>query len=207
MLAAAGLLVAVAGVPWLLYALGGGLPTNLPNAHQVHRFVGQPITDTALLRAVSLVCWAVWALFVAAFAAEAAASATRTSTPSQTGRGFRIPGLQGAAGAAFLTAMLLFPQRSSTSVAAIPTPVPLASPAVTSSLSITGIDLVARAGGRSPANRPRPRPRRPLDTGPGDRHRIGYTVKRYDTLWGIAEAHLGTDCAGGRSPTPKAHLG
>ena len=161
MVAAAGLLVAVAGMPWVLYSLGGGLPVSLPDAHQVHRFVGQPITDTALLRAISLVCWAVWALFVAAVAAEAAAWLRASPGPSQTGRGFRIPGLQGAAGAVFLTAMLLFPQRPATAVASIPTPVPLASSAVTSSLSVTGLDLAGRAGELSPANRRRRRSRRP----------------------------------------------
>ena len=66
-------MVVVAGVPLLLYSLGGGLPTSLPSGHQVHSFFAQPITDTAIVRGVSFVCWAIWALFAIAVITEAAA--------------------------------------------------------------------------------------------------------------------------------------
>ena len=122
------------GVPLLLYSLGGGLPTSLPSAHQVHSFLGQPITDTAIVRGVSFVCWAIWALFVIAVITEAAAWVRKRPSPSESHRGFRIPGLQGAAGALFLTAVLLLPHRSAGSITGSPR-VPLASPAATATLT------------------------------------------------------------------------
>ena len=71
------------GVPCLLYGLGGGLPTSLPNGHQLHRFLAQPITDSDVLRGISLVCWALWALFAVAVVSEAVAYIRQRPSPSQ----------------------------------------------------------------------------------------------------------------------------
>jgi DNA-binding SARP family transcriptional activator len=185
--AALGLLVVVVGVPLLLYSLGGGLPTSLPSAHQVHNFFGQPITDTAIVRGVSFVCWAVWVLFVVAVVTEAAAWVRQRPSPSESHRGFRVPGLQGAAGALFLTAVLLLPQRSAGSIPSGPR-VPLVSPAATAPLTDSRATVFAA--------RPPTTSRPTADTASSPVMSVGgnwipYTVERYDTPWGIAEAHLG----------------
>ena len=185
--AALGLVVVVAGVPLLLYSLGGGLPTSLPSAHQVHNFLGQPITDTAIVRGASFVCWAIWALFVIAVITEAAAWVRKRPSPSESHRGFRIPGLQGAAGALFLTAVLLLPYRTVGSVTGAPR-VPLASPAATATLTDAQASLFAAnppiASGVSVAATVSP----VMSVGG---NWIPYIVQRYDTPWGIAETHLG----------------
>jgi DNA-binding SARP family transcriptional activator len=184
MAAAVGLLVVVAGVPWLLYALGGGLPTSLPNSHQVHRFLGQPITDTAILRAVSIMCWAAWTLFAVAVAAEAVAYLRGRPSPAQTPRAFRIPGLQGPAGALFMTAVLLLPQRTAVPVAPTRAPVSLAAPAAFN-LAAPRNDTLGIAGAVTTAEIPDHAT--PLSLSAW----TPYTIQRYDTLWAIAETHLG----------------
>lgn len=180
-LATVALLSIVAGVPWFLYTHGGGLPTTTPSMHKVGSFLGQPISDSAILRGVSLVCWALWLLFVTAVAAEANAWARTRPGPATTHRGFRIPGLQGAAGSLFLTAILLLPQRPSSgshSPAATTRPTSPAAAVLTASpgAGANGSDL--RLATASP-------------TGPSQEGRIPYTVERYDTPWGIAEEYLG----------------
>ena len=185
--AALGLVVVVAGVPLLLYSLGGGLPTSLPSAHQVHNFLGQPITDTAIVRGVSFVCWAIWALFVIAVLTEVAAWVRQRPSPSESHRGFRVPGLQGAAGALFLTAVLLLPQRSAGSISGSPR-VPLVSPAATATLTDTQPTLFT-TGPPTSTLRTADAAISPVMSVGGNW--IPYTVERYDTPWGIAETHLG----------------
>ena len=185
--AALGLVVVVAGVPLFLYSLGGGLPTSLPSAHQVHNFLGQPITDTAIVRGVSFVCWAIWALFVIAVLSEVAAYIRQRPSPSESHRGFRVPGLQGAAGALFLTAVLLLPQRSAGSISGSPR-VPLVSPAATATFTDTQPTLFI-TGPATTTLRAADAATSPVMSVGGNW--IPYTVERYDTPWGIAEAHLG----------------
>jgi hypothetical protein len=185
--AALGLVVVVAGVPLFLYTLGGGLPTSMPSAHQVHNFLGQPITDTAIVRAVSFVCWAIWALFVIAVLSEVAAWVRQRPSPSESHRGFRVPGLQGAAGALFLTAVLLLPQRSAGSMSSSPR-VPLVSPAATATLTDAQPTLFT-TGPSTTTLRAADAAASPVISVGGNW--IPYTVQRYDTPWGIAEAHLG----------------
>jgi DNA-binding SARP family transcriptional activator len=168
------------GVPVLLYGLGGGLPTGLPSSHQAATFLGRPLTDSAILRAVSLVCWAVWLLFVAAVAAETIAWVRERPGPSVTGRGFRIPGLQGAAGSLFLTAVLLLPHRpaSTGSLTAGRIQAPPAITAVNDDprvAALRSLDMIDVS--------------RPPDT------RVPYVVQHGETLWGIAEAHVGNGLA------------
>ena len=178
--AALALIGILVGVPILLYGLGGGLPTGLPSSHQAATFLGRPLTDGAIQRAVSLVCWAVWLLFAAAVAAETVAWVRERPGPSVTRRGFRIPGLQGAAGSLVLTAVLLLPHR----------------PAPTGSLTagwVQGPPSIATV-----VTDPQATALRHLDiidaSGPAD-SRIPYVVERGETLWGIAEAHVGNGLA------------
>ncbi len=174
------LLGVVAGVPWFLYALGGGLPTTAPSVHQVGSFLGRPITDTDLVRGANYVCWAVWLLFLAALAAEAAAWTRAGPGPAATHRGFRIPGLQGVAGSMFLTAILLLPQRPA--VGANPS-FAGASPPTARNAVVTGPPVMGDGGAVRPGIAAR--------LGSARDSRVPYTVERYDTPWGIAEQCLG----------------
>lgn len=168
------------GVPVLLYGLGGGLPTGLPSSHQASTFLGRPLTDSAILRAVSLVCWAVWLLFVAAVVAETLAWVRERPGPSVTGRGFRVPGLQGAAGGLFLTAVLLLPHRPA-STGSLPAGMVQAPPAVTAVSNQPQVSAVRQLDMIDAS--------RSVDT------RIPYVVRHGETLWGIAEAHVGNGLA------------
>ena len=181
LLATVALVVVVAGVPWFLYALGGGLPTTAPSIHRVGTFLRQPITNSTILRGVSLVCWAVWLLFVTALAAEATAWARVRPGPATSHRGFRIPGLQGAAGSLFLTAILLLPQRTSSDG---PSPTVTTHPA-TPAAAVLGTFPTAGVHRSDFQLAPT------SAVGPSQEGRMPYTVQRYDTPWGIAEEHLG----------------
>jgi DNA-binding SARP family transcriptional activator len=176
--AAIALAAIVAGVPVLLYRLGGGLPTGLPSGHQAATFLGQPIADHAVLRGLSLACWALWALFLLAICTEATAWARHRPGPSHTGRGFRIPGLQGAAGSLFLTAVLLLPLRT-------PQPGPdFAATAVATPVALSSGPIPSQAASAQPA-KPAVVPA----------NRVPYIVTDGETLWGIAEAHTGNGLA------------
>lgn len=178
--AAIALLGIAVGVPVMLYGLGGGLPTGLPSSHQASTFLGRPLTDSAILRAVSLVCWAVWLLFVAAVAAETVAWVRERPGPSVTGRGFRIPGLQGAAGGLFLTAVLLLPHRPA-STGSLPAGMVQASAAITAVSNQPQVSALRQLDMIDTS--------KPVDT------RIPYVVHHGETLWGIAEAHVGNGLA------------
>jgi hypothetical protein len=184
--AGVGLLGVVVAVPVILYGFGGGLPTRLPSADQVHHFVGQPITDTAVLRGVSLIAWALWALFVAAVAVEAVAYARHRPSPGHDNRGLRIPGLQGAAAALFLTVTLLLPdQRAAKTIptsagALYSTRAPVTATLTSAQTATSRTDSTATAAGTT-------RAAAGVDAG-----RIPYTVVRYDSPWAIAQTHLGS---------------
>lgn len=177
--AAVGLLAIVAGVPLLLYGLGGALPTGLPSAHQTTTFLGRPLADNDVLRGLSLVCWAVWFLFVIALVAEAIAWAQQRPGPSVTRRGFRIPGLQGAAGSLFLAAILLLPQKTNfravTTAGVVSSPAPISAAVEQSQLA--ELDTAGLAHSTAVDNR------------------IPYVVGHGATLWGIAEVHVGNGLA------------
>jgi DNA-binding SARP family transcriptional activator len=180
-LAAAMALFGIAvGVPVLLNGLGGGLPTGLPSSHQAATFLGRPLTDSAILRAVSLVCWTVWLLFVAAVAAETVAWIRQRPGPSITRRGFRIPGLQGAAGSLVLTAVLLLPNRpaSTGSLTAGRMQAPSAITAVNNGPQVTALQHLDMMDASQPFDNRNP-----------------YVVHHGETLWGIAEAHVGNGLA------------
>lgn len=174
------ILLIVAGVPILLYGLGGGLPSRVPNAHQAKSFLGRPLADSDLLRGLSLICWAVWALFVVALAAEAVAWARHRPGPSLTRQGFRIPGLQGAAGSLFLAAVVLLPHRPAAATA------PIANSGMSSQAQISTV-------GQPPMS-VLPEATSLVQATPGT-GRIPYVVQHGETLWGIAEAHVGNGLA------------
>ncbi len=177
MTAAGGLLAAVVGVPWVIVAVGVGPPRHLPSGAGVLRALGQPISDHDIVGALSLVCWVVWLLFTVAVVVEAVALVRHRPAPSQSSRGFRIPGLQGPAGALVLAVVLAFSGR----------PDRMAPPALVGATTALrpGTAVVVAGPARSliataPTSCQAPAP-----------EWVPYTVVRYDSPWKIAEERLG----------------
>jgi DNA-binding SARP family transcriptional activator len=165
-----GLLAGLAGVPAGLVALGQGLPTTLPSAHAVSSWWRSPVTDSSLLRGVTLVCWLVWGLFVVAVLVE---MASRWSTRRLK---IRIPGLQGVAATLVVSVLMLMPQRAMPVDAGAPLAARLAvatSPAQTMSLAPVAAADPVRVEEPVPPSA------------------VRYVVQRYDSPWRIAERHLG----------------
>lgn len=179
--AAIALLAIVAGVPLLLYALGGALPSEVPSAHQTMAFLGRPLANNDLLRGLSLICWAAWALFVIAVAAEALAWIQHRPGPSLTRQGLRIPGLQGAASSLFLAAVLLLPHKSTATGLTLATSMSSAA-----SISAVNSQLPISAELQTVG---------PNRTAQQADNRVPYVIDRGETLWGIAEAHTGNGLA------------
>ncbi|MDQ6782954.1 MAG: bacterial transcriptional activator domain-containing protein [Actinomycetota bacterium] len=185
--AAAGLLVAVGGVPAIITVLAGGPPSTIPAWHQVVRALGQPITDHALLRAVAVVAWALWLLFAAAVALEALAFVRHRPGPSATRTGLRIPGLQGLAGSLVLAAVVALPSRAPPAMAAGVASPSMIPAAATASLMTAHVDPLQMVAG-SPAL---VAPAAAVPAGVAPSAFVRYRVVRYDSPWEIAERHLG----------------
>ncbi len=173
-----GLVAAIVGIPWALLALGESLPTSLPSPHDVAAWAGHPITDSALLRVLGLLCWAIWALFAIAIAIEVTARTGRglgrSARRARSAAGLlHVPGLQGFAGACVLTAMLVLPQRVQ------PAGAYRAAPATTSA-QVKAEPAVSVHPGRDGAVRV-----------PAISAWRRYVVQRYDSPWSIAERQLG----------------
>jgi DNA-binding SARP family transcriptional activator len=189
--ALAGLLVVLVGVPVTLASLGQGPPGGLPSWHAMSRGLAHSVTDTTLLRAAALLCWLVWALFALAVLLEIADQVVGLPRrfPSRTRRWrIGIPGLQGWARTLVLGAALLLPQRAMVGAVADPSPVTAQASITGSSAVVTGPPVVlapAPAGASTTAHVPSP-----VQHEPSAPRR--YVVKRYDSLWAIAEHHLGS---------------
>jgi DNA-binding SARP family transcriptional activator len=191
-----GLLIIVGGIPGALVVLGEGLPTSLPSGRAVSDWAGRPLTDGALLRAVGLVCWAVWALFVVALVVEIVGQLGHRPTGPGRRRPVRIPGFHRLAGACVLTAMLVLPPRAPTAghtglAGRVFPPAPI-------SLSVSHSpsafeDGLAVFGESGPGSAAGPR-RHAAPAAPAAGWAAGwqrYVVHRYDSPWSIAERHLG----------------
>lgn len=179
--AAIALVAFVVGVPIALVALA---PTYLPHSisswGQLWDRVLSPDDGTLLLAVLAAVAWITWASFSGSVLIEVVASARRVRAPSVP----LLGGMQHAASRLLATAGLLLATASSISVHA---------PAAASALVV-------------PVDRQAPRPAPSEDAAPmrdvleaAPAHaappRVSalptVTVKRGDTLWDIAEHHLG----------------
>jgi DNA-binding SARP family transcriptional activator len=119
------LLVLVAGLPILLYRLGGSpVPAHIPGSHQVWRTLLRRDNGGLFLGAVRDVSWLAWAAFTAAVVAEAQAALRGRNAP-------RLPlgGLQAAAGRLVALTMLTF-GGPATAMLALPQAVPVAAAAI-----------------------------------------------------------------------------
>lgn len=172
----------VVGLPVALLAIGANpLPDELPSLEQLRVFLTSPDDGTLALGFITLVGWAAWAFLAASLVLEGLARLRRTAAP-------RLPGLalpQTAARGLIGAALLLFvaapggmqTAHASTATAAIES--------VAASTTSTATSVPSEQAERSikpPAHAAPPEGKSPT---------VEHTVSRGDTLWSLAETHLG----------------
>ncbi|GAA3819535.1 LysM peptidoglycan-binding domain-containing protein [Cellulomonas soli] len=180
--AALTLLVFVVGVPVALLALAPlYLPDAIPTPGQIRGLLTGPDDGTLLLGVLALIAWIAWVVFSASVLLEVIASARRTRAP-------RLPllgGVQNSASRLLATAGILLALSSGTIARAAPaqatTPQVLdqARHPHSDAAPITPVHLEATTAPAAAVARDEPA--LPV-----------VTVQRGDTLWGIAERHLGS---------------
>jgi DNA-binding SARP family transcriptional activator len=166
----------LAGLPVGLWVfIGWPLPHAVPSGAQLSRALTDPIPDQVLLNTVAILCWLLWAALVVSVAVETAAAAR-----GRTAR--RLPALGPVqALAAWLVAAIL--------VAMIP-----AGARATAARSLpASLTLPVRVERPATAPPPPHHPEHPTiePAAAFQAQRREYTVRRRDTLWGIAEQELG----------------
>ncbi len=195
----AGILI---GLPAVLIALGAHpIPGQLPTWDQVRAGLLSPDDGTLALAVIKILAWTAWAALVVTILLEVAAQVAGRPAP-------RVPGLsvpQGSVRALVATALALF-------IAAPHTPPPAAAATTTSSSgqqapvgAASVLSLVATVHtGTGPIIHPETSPRSSAARPAGDLHAprdsvddrtaraTMYTVRPGDTLWSIAEHHLGS---------------
>jgi DNA-binding SARP family transcriptional activator len=173
--ALAGLLVLVVGVPVALWKLvGWPLPTSLPSWDEISDALGRSdLPDSTLIKTVAVVGWLAWLQVAMSIVVEVAAWLRGRPAHRLPSAGMVQPAVRRLVATA---AMLVSTATSNLSIAA-------ASPALPPAVVVVEHTSVVVA---SPAFRTEngvtaaPAPSSPT-----------YVVQRRDTLWGLAEAHLG----------------
>lgn len=184
------LVTLVAGLPMGLYRFGGQwLPKTVPTLAQARDALGHPVSDGAILTGLTLICWALWALFAFAVIVEVVSWAGSLASPSTRRRGpargcrvrLAVPGMQNAAASLVMAALLILPTAGAASAstsAAPPAPTALEIPPVAPRPSSPGPTPSAPPSAAAPSAA-QPAAER-------------YTVKRGDSPWGIAQNRLGS---------------
>jgi hypothetical protein len=177
LVALVGVVGLVAGVPLALATwVGSPLPAEVPSLSEVTAALRDSyVPDEFLVKALALVCWLVWIELVASLLVEAVAYVRGR-------RAGQVPlagGLQRGAARLVATVALLgvvFASRGLQQPGGLPgrPPAPIAQPAVS-----VVIDHGQAAPGAAPGETAAPAPA------------LTYQVQRRDTLWDIAERHLG----------------
>jgi DNA-binding SARP family transcriptional activator len=177
----------VGGIPVLLWRLAGWpLPHSLPSLTELRAGLTRPLPDELIANTLVTLAWVWWAHFLVCLAAETV-SAVRGRMPS------RIPGgwLSQALAARLIGAILfLSPSANLVQPAAMATPTPVVGVTVTAPPASHPL----LNGAATPGTPSQDAERRPTEHGP--------VLQRYlvqpkqpgqphDTLWGIAERHLG----------------
>jgi DNA-binding SARP family transcriptional activator len=102
MAALATLIALVAGLPVLLYRLGGSpIPSHLPGLHQIAHALGHRDNGTLFLATVRDIAWLAWAMFVVAVVSEVQAVVRGSAAPR-----LRLVGIQALAARLVVLAML-----------------------------------------------------------------------------------------------------
>lgn len=177
----------VAGVPALLLALHL-TPHSLPTLDQVGHTLRQRDDGQLAVDVIAAATWACWALFTASLATETTAALRRRPAPHIPGLGaFQRPAA--ALVAAVALALTLAPATAISSTTPANAATGSHTPPLASALGNAQPTATAAAAPRlhvhqsEGANQAgRSEPHRPI---------ARYEVQRRDTLWGIAERHLG----------------
>jgi DNA-binding SARP family transcriptional activator len=191
-LCALGLLAALAaGIPWALWHfIGWPLPHHVPSLAQLgHALDQRGIPDQALIDALAAAVWVTWAVLVASIAVEVPAALAGRRAPRLPLAGIFQPVTGRLVAAVIVAALSLAPR-----------------PTHATALGSLGGGL-STAGGRQPvatlvltgATQPllaTSKPAAATLSAPGvatasTNSSRTYVVRRGDTLWGIAERHLG----------------
>jgi hypothetical protein len=181
LLGLAGVVVLVVGVPAALLAwVGSPLPAAMPELSEIAAALRDTyIPDEFLLKLLALVCWLAWIELVASLLVEAVAYARGRKAGAVPLAG----GLQRAAARLVAAVALL-----GVVVATKGMPEPAARPgqplvpALHPVVMLADVDQPAFVGEAAPA---------PLDATAAPEAAPTYQVQRRDTLWDIAERHLG----------------
>ncbi|MGD8200918.1 LysM peptidoglycan-binding domain-containing protein [Ornithinimicrobium sp. W1679] len=196
-LAGLGALVVLAailiGLPALLLALGGHpLPTALPTIERVQDVLLTPDDGTLALAAAKALGWVVWAALSAGILLEGAAALRGVRAPALPVLSLPQAGMRPlvvAALALFITA----PSGIGTPPAATATPAAATAPAGAGATTAPATPISTRATITPPASPP------PASTPAGTRVEeagrdisSSYVVRPGDTLWSIAQRHLGS---------------
>ncbi len=186
----------VIGLPAVLLAVGANpLGRGVPSPHQLWAALTSPDDGTLALGAVKLAAWAAWAFLTGSIGLEAVARVRGVKAP-------HLPGLvlpQLAVRQLVAAAALLFVLGPATLQARPAVAAPPQTTSVSTSIASTG--TASTGTGHSTATHtseaaaehaPAPTPARSTA-----RAKATHTVCRGETLWSIAESHLG---AGARYP-------
>jgi len=189
LIAAVAILAIVVGLPATLIALGSGpTPDSMPSLDQIRTALTSPDDGTLALAAVKVIAWAAWLFLTGSIAVEILARVRRVKVP-------RLPGLhvpQAAAHGLVGAAILLFVAAPMSATAANAAPMTAQTTATAAQTTASAAAAGSTPGSASPST---PTPSKPA-AGPGSTSTatatIGHTVKRGETLWSIAEHHLGS---------------
>lgn len=169
------IVAALSGIPALLVALGA-TPWSVDLA-ELRLDLLSPDDGSVALIIVSAVAWAAWAVMAFCLVTEIIAAA----------RGVRAPRLRGLGAGQQLASQLV---ASAAVLFAVAQPLSMtlaASPAHADDISEVHADPSAASPAESDAEAPSPPPL-PVETAPATQP---YTARAGDSLWKIAEAHLG----------------
>lgn len=182
------LLALLVGLPALLYTVAGApIAHRVPSPGQITDVLTRRDNGQLFLACLLLLAWAGWAAFAASVAVETAAQLRGHDTPRLPALGGvqRLAGhLVAAVVVAFLgTGPMLTPAIPAHSPAALPVSSPVAAVSFQMSAATDLPTPLPPSPTGSTADEPAAAPvPRPAKT---------YAVQRGDTLWGIAETHLG----------------
>jgi LysM repeat protein len=189
LMAAVAILAIVVGLPATLASLGSNpIPDSMPTLDQIRTALTSPDDGTLALAAVKVIAWAAWLFMTGSIAAEILARARGVRVP-------RLPGLhvpQAAAHGLVGAAILLFvaaPLSPVSRTATHPSPM-TAQPTVATAARQAVPGAAAGSTVESAAGTPVPAAGR--GTASTEQASVAHTVRRGETLWSIAEQHLGS---------------